>query len=257
MKNTGAAYSGRPKSTAVSRGWLLTLLFVVGLSGMCAAAPYVSLKGQFSVDFPDDWAQVDYVTVDYFLRAMGADASAFNYDAVFAVNKPGQFHENEYVIITLEPVGQLSRRQQDSVVSELSGATPKWDRGNSLVTITDKDDTSPKSNFFALKFYDKGIAQFYFFTPDSTFDRYLPVFQGIVNSFSTENIGSKLPREEVKLADPNKIKEAAKAGPEDDSSGNTLLPFGVSGGGLFIIILLIIIARRKRRSRKSDEKGSL
>jgi hypothetical protein len=230
----------------------LLVLFVIAAvcwAGEVAAVPYVSLRGQFSLDFPDEWAQVDYLTVDYFLQAMGVDSTAYNYDAVFATNKPGQFHDNEYVIVTLEPVGELSRRQQDSVVAELSGVTPQWNRAAGLVTVANEDPTSPKSSYFALKFFDKGIAQFYFFTPDSTFARYRPVFDEILATFSTENIDTKLPREQVKLADPKKIEQAARAGSEDDTSRRSLLPFGVTGGSVVIIIILLMVARRKRRSR--------
>lgn len=229
--------------------WLMLTACLLLLVSAAQAAPYVSLRGQFSVEFPEEWAQVDYLTVDYFLQAMRVDSNAYNYDAVFATNKPGQFHDNEYVIITVEPVGELSRRQQDSVAAELSGVNPKWDRAAGLVTVANDDPTSPKSTFFALKFYNKGIAQFYFFTPDSTFARYRPVFENILASFSTENIDAKLPREQVKLADPGKVKDAVGSGSGDTSSSRRFLPFGVTGGGVVIIIILLMVARRKRRAR--------
>ena len=239
----------RQTGRLVSRLFVLALLFLLLLGTAAQAAPYVSLRGEFSIDLPDDWAQVDYLTVDYFLRAIGADSAAYNYEAVFATNKPGQFHDNEYVILTLEPVGTLSRRAQDSVVADLGVASPKWNRETGLVTVASDDPTSPKSSLFALKFYDKGIAQFFFFTPDSTFARYRPAMDQILASFSTENIETKLPREEVKLADPKKVEDAARSGAGDGASDRSLFPFGIAGGGIVVIIILLTVVRKRRRSR--------
>lgn len=230
------------------------VLLVLAIGGNSAqATTYVSLRGQFSIDFPKDWVQVDYLTVDYFLNAIGADSSAYNYDAVYAINKQGQFHDNEYMILTLEPGGKLSRREQDSVVTELGGGTD-WDRATGLVTIANEDPTSPKSSLFALKFYDKGIAQFYFFSPDSTFAQYLPVFKQVLASFSTENLESKLPREEVKLADPDKIRDGAGSGSTEDSSDRALFSYSVVGSALVVVIVIVsIVARRKRRNHSQPK----
>jgi len=230
----------------------LLVLFLLAFGLARADSTYVSLQGEFYFEYPEDWVQVDYLTVDYYLNAVGADSSAFQYDAVFAANKPGRrFHDNEYVIVTVEPVGNLTQRERDSVVAELADSDPQWDKQNHTVTVIDEDPTSPKASMFVMKFYNKGLAQFYFFAPDSTFADYQPVFNRMVASFSTENVSAMLPKEEVRLADPDRTTGAAPAESvaEESDSGASWLPFG--GIAAVIIVVIIVLARSRKKSAQA------
>lgn len=229
------------------RGLVLIAVATLSLQASAQAdSTYVSLRGGFYFDYPDDWAQVDYLTVDYYLRALGADSSAFDYDAVFAAKKPGgRFHDHEYMILTVEPVGTLTRRQRDSIVAELADVNPQWNKQTNVVTVVNDDPASPKTTMLTMKFYDKGLAQFYFFAPDSTFGAYRPVFDEMVASFSTENVSAMLPKEEVKLADPDRIATGDEEASEDESGESNLIWYAT----LAVIIILMIVIMRKKRAR--------
>ena len=203
---------------------LLLLLLVFAVSAQ--ANTYVSLKGKFYIEYPDTWGQVDYLTTDYFLSMSGAEMEDFDYDAVLALNVVGAFHDNAYLLLSVEPTGKLRRRQVDSVLNEMKeifgedvvyspldlgttdihSSAPVYDRSKGLITVLNditEGQTVVKKSLYAMKFYEHGMAHFYFYCADSLYEEYQPVFESMLKSFSTEDFRSKLPREELTLVDPD------------------------------------------------------
>ena len=84
-----------------------------------------------------------------------------------------------------------------------------------------------------MKFYDQGIANFYFYSPDSMYEDSKPIFANIVESFSTENL---------EAPSTNEVKVAELEDEDDDSS--SMLPVWISLG---VVLLVVITKRRKKR----------
>ncbi|MDZ4722815.1 MAG: hypothetical protein SGI97_02755 [candidate division Zixibacteria bacterium] len=207
---------------------LLALVFgltIILSVDVLAEKPFVSFNGKFYFNYPDNWQQVDYRTVDYFLSQGQSSQQAFNYEAVFAPDTLGPFFEREYLIVTLDTIGMMSQQRIDSVLGELNdnfgdkvkyapvgnymtdlrSNAPVYDQSTQTVSIlTDVTDITDqgsvlKKNLLVLKFYERGIANFYFYASDSIFSTLAPTFKNIVASFSSENVESATPKETVKI----------------------------------------------------------
>jgi len=251
---------------------LLTVLLAVGLAAGSGAPPvqaenYVSWAGGFYITLPDDWTQIDYQTVDAFLLSNQAGRDVLNYDAVFAPKESRPFFVGDYLILTVDTMGELSSRQIDSVLgvmsstfgqdvkyfpvadflSDMKSNSPSYDADRKLVTVVSDivyHDQVTKKLLYMAKFYERGMANFYFYSPDSLFDQSKSLFRGIVETFSTKDIEAAAGKQEVKVAD---IK------PEDvskEKSDNNKIPAVIYAIPGVLIILIIILAVRKKR-RKS------
>ncbi len=241
-----------------------TIVILMLVAAGLQAATYVSLNGKFLITYPDDWDQIDYNTVDLFLTRSGAEQSMFDYDAVFAPKASSPFFSGDYLILTVEKVGELSALGRDSIIQEFgktfkSGITyisgdnftadlqsnvPVYDRNRRIITVVSdvfQGQQPVKKNMIMLKFYDQGIATFYFYSTDSLFESSRRIFEDIAASFSTENIESALPREEVKVADI----ETDPEGKLKQEDSKTLLYLSIA-----VFILLVLVALYARRSRK-------
>lgn len=235
----------------------IALLVVALIVPTVSARNYVSLNGGFFVTYPDDWEQLDYVTVDAFLARRGVEAEMFEYDAVLAPSASSPFFAGDYVIITVDTVGELTEHQIDSVLSQMrddfgAGITfqetdefmvditpdkPCYDKTTKTFAVLNEiqhGEDVTKQNLVMMKFYEKGIVSFFFYSPDSLFKTSTQTFQDIVTSFNTENIEAALPSEELKVAD---IKTDESGNLEPESSRTTLyLSIAV-----FILLGIVII----------------
>ncbi len=238
------------------RTMLLPVIVLMMLVSVAGAKTYVSLNGEFYITYPDEWDQVDYNTVDMFLARSNADQTMFDYDAVFAPSTSMPFFIADYLILTVEKVGELTDKEIDSVLEEYSqtfqnGITyvptdnfladlrsdaPGYDRDNKVVTVLSdilQGQEAVKKNLIMTKFYEHGVATFYFYSTDSLFETSKETFEAIVSSFSTENIQDVIPREEVKVADI----ETDEEGNVKTKRSRTLLYLSIA-----VFILLVIVA---------------
>ena len=207
-----------------ARIFVLPVLALIVMATGVQAKTYVSLNGEFYIEHPDQWEQIDYATVDLFLARSRVEESMYNYDAVFAPTTSTPFFTGTYLILTVEKLEELNDKIVDSVlggfketfktgvtfvpvdnfVADLKSDAPNYDRGSKVPTVLNdiyQGQEAVKKNLVMLKFYDHGIATFYFYSPDSLFENSKEVFEDIVASFGTEDWESRLPREEVKVAD--------------------------------------------------------
>lgn len=244
---------------------LLIIVILTLIPAGLQAATYVSLSGEFYITYPDDWEQVDYNTVDLFLTRSGADQSMYDYDAVFAPKSSSPFFVGDYLIMTVEKMGEFSARGRDSVILEFSktfksGITyvssenliadlesdvPVYDReGKILKVVSDvyQGQQMLKKNMIMLKFYDRGIATFYFYSTDSLFESSRQTFEDIVASFSTEDIESAIPRQEVEVAD---LEMDAEGNIKQDKP-KTILYLSIA---VFILLVLVSVFIRLKRKQ--------
>ncbi len=241
-------------------------LLATGSSALCGT--YVSPKGKFHITYPDGWKQIDYTTVDAFLQMHQAGESVLDYDAAFADSSTIPFFDGVYGILTVDSVGELTDKQIDSVLHALSQIfgknvryfpvsdlnaqqktdEPAYDAASKIVTVISdvvEENMLIKKHAYIMKFYKHGIANFFFYAPDSLFSVTLPTFEQIAQSLSTDNVETAAPKQELKVAEDVQNREMPKS---DDSTVKRTLPF--FGGGLFIIILILVMRMRRKRMHR-------
>ena len=240
---------------------VITLCLLLIFS-VVSAKNYVSLSGRFYVDIPEEWEKVDFKIVDEYLQRNNVGLEGFYYDAVFAPKSNEPFYHGNYLIITYEIKNELNDDQIDSVLNEisrvfgndvkyfpaadyltnLSSNTPVYDKNQKVAyvinDVTQKSE-SFKKNLLFYKFYHRGIAKFYFYSPDSLFQESKHIFEKIISSFSDKNIEEALPKEDVKIADIDTPKE-------DDSSNSSWIAIFIA-----LIVVIIAIARKKKKQKSA------
>ena len=227
-----------------------------------SAGTYVSFKGGFYFEYPENWIQVDYNTADLFLSRSATDPSSMEYEAVFAQAKSSPFFAGEYLILKLDTLEWLYEYKEDSIVEEVeanfgqkllersawdhpsdsSSIVPVYDQENKIILIQSditQDNQVIKRNLFVKKLYDRGVAEFYFFAPVESFESSKDVFKNIVMSFSTENINKALPKEEIKVAEI-----------DDDSDDTRTIMITLAAA---LLIIIAVIMRSKMAAKRKDE----
>jgi hypothetical protein len=240
----------------------LTVLLLLASSLVLAAGPssaeantFVSFNGQFLFSYPETWMQIDYTTAEYYLTR-GKPDQEVDFEAVFSVRETMVLFQGQYLILTVDTLGALTPEQIDSVVAVTSeefkhpvkevssdafmtgscGDSILFDRGNGLLaveTAVQGNEASSRVNLLVMKFYPRGIANFYFYSPETEFAAALTDYRDMVMSFSTENLDQALGRDSVKIAEPKGEREIAS---------KYIFMFA----GLVVIILAILVVRAKR-----------
>jgi len=247
-----------------AKGWgLVVLIGLVVMSTNVVAGTFVSFNGKFSFTYPDSWAQVDYQTAEFYLTR-GDPENEVDFEAVFSEKETFVLFQGQYLILTVDTVGGLSPEQIDSVMADMSEEFDRpinetapevfmtgssrdsimFDRANNLVAIETEvagNDSGPRVNLLVMKFYEQGIANYYFYTPTVEFIPSLPTYRGMVTSFSTQELVDALRSDdEVRIADLDN---------DDDSVGRYSLMFG----GLFIILVIVLAMRIRSRNKKNKQ----
>lgn len=252
----------------LSRLMAIVVLVVLTCVSAGSARSYVSLNGGFYISYPDDWVQVDYNTVDAFLAINDAGSPIFNYEAVFAPDSSRPFIDGQYFILTLDTVGELDSQQIDSVLdemkqtfgkgikyypvgdiqSDLKSRAPEYDSEAKIISVLNDivlRGKTQKQLLLMTKFYDKGIASFYFYSHDSLLEQSRSRFEEIVLSLSTEDIESAFPTEKVSMAD---VEPGQTSGTGDE--GSSILTLGIPFTALFVVIIIVLARRRRRKAQR-------
>ena len=247
-------------STRIAAAAALLVAMAVSMAG--AEQQYVSLNGGFYITIPDSWAQVDYRLVDsYLLQSDTLDSTAFDYEAVFAQKDVPHFFSGEYLILTIDTAGKRKDWQIDSILIDLVEEVgeivhyssiadflaspqlrvPCYDTLTQMVALLDEVSAEVmKKSLSVMKFYDKGIASFYFYVPDSAFESGKTRFEQVLASFSTD-VESALSGETLKVADIDTAAYGKDTGEESGKFKTTYLFYGVA-----LVLILLIIIRRLR-----------
>lgn len=227
--------------------------------GMAYAGTFVSFNGQFHFTYPESWQQVDYRTADYYLNQGRAEDETPTYEAVFVDGKASKVFSGQYLILTVDTLGELTRHEIDSTLdvmavdfhrtleevtadSFLAGWDPEklyYDSTNRAAAVVSElpgEDGSVRFNLMAVRFHKHGIANFYFYCPAEEFAAALPAYKTMVLSLSNENLQDALPHEKAKVA-------------KVDGAGNTWKYLALAGGLLAIIVVAILVFRKKPGSK--------
>lgn len=240
------------------------ILIAAALASPVSAEPYVSLNGNFYIILPDDWEQIDYNTVDMFMQQRGVSIEGLSYEAVFAAKGNSPFFEGNYLILTIDTVGNLNDDQIDSVLNSLrkvfnediqyypvgdllanlDSNTPYYDREKRVAVVLNdltQQEKTFRKNILYYKFYESGVAKFYFYSPDSLMEQSQTLFEEVVASLSTEDIESKLSSDKVEITDV----DGSTSGDDEDNE------FGLPVAIMVALLIVIITAAKRRKSRKN------
>lgn len=246
---------------------LLLGIVILLMAGSTLAENFVSFNGKFYITYPDDWQQIDYLTVDTYLKQAGARRRTLEYEGVFAPAASVPWFSQTYLIMTLDTVSGLTQQRIDSVLlgfedafekprvqrtaatllTDLSYGQLAWDattKTAAVLTEVANETSGNKNTVLVMHFYDRGIVNYFFYATDSTLAINLPKLNGILASFSTENVESAIPRESSKIADPDKM-------PKPADSERKIPIWAPTSGGIVLILIIALAARRKRKSRQS------
>lgn len=233
------------------------------------AGTYKSLNGKFKIEYPEGWIQIDYNTVDLFLGRSGANRQMFDYEAVFAPQESVPFFEKEYLLLKLDRRDNFGQKQIDSSLARLSAlyesqminkpvgdfvaaaraGSPTYDRRHHIATVLNEvvqADGSVVSNLLMMKYYDGGVASFYFYAPEDMLQENLSVFLTIVKSFDTSMLDTDSTGQEVKVADLENIETVTPDMDEVESNYSPLYIFGPLG--FMVIVIVLVLARKKKKS---------
>ncbi len=248
--------NGIGKNSVLGLALAFVLILVLVVSGL--AGDFTSFRGKFHIAYPEGWSQVDYQTANYYMKQTG---SAAEFEVILSAETEATVFEGIYMILTFEPTGELDQQQIDSVVEVVTNSFDRkllnispdafitelhtnnivYDSGNSRLAVTTKlveDNNLVRMNMLAMQFFDQGIANFYFYSPDSLFEGHLEDFKSIVNSFAT-GAAVKKSSEPVKVANLK----------DDDDSG---VPVAVWVGAAVAIGAAIITNRKRSRKKKAN-----
>ncbi len=242
---------------------LSTALIAVTLCaiGMVAVAgEYISWKGSFRIDYPDHFELVDYAVADAYLRAHRAGRTVLDYEAVFADTAAHPFATGQYFVVTVDTMKEVTERVIDSALAELRrtfgedikyfpvadltadlhSTAPSYDADKRLASvisdITQGDEVLKKS-LMLTKFYEDGIATFYFYSPVESFEAGVELMQGVIATFSTENLERVEP---VKIADVDTSRSRPRG------AGGTMSLVLLIGALVVVIVVIVVISRRNK-----------
>jgi len=243
----------------------LALLTLGLLATSASAETFVSYNGRFHFSYPNSWTQIDFTTAQFYLTR-GDTARTVDFEAVFCEKDALVLFQDQYLILTVDTVGDLAPLQIDSVVSGLSTEFKRpvkevstdaflrtycpdsiiFDRAGKRVSIESEvpgDSSGTKNNLLVMSFYDNGIANFYFYCPSIEYVYNLPVYREMAISVSTEPMPASAPTEPVKVADIET---------KSNNSSTYMLFFGVP----FILILIALIVRLRTKRQQANSSNT-
>ena len=226
---------------------------------------YVSLNGNCSIEYPADWYQIPYPEFDRYLDSKNAGRPIYDYDAVFASKEAKPFYLGSYFIMSIERRDKLTKKQIDSVLvslsmnfgegvkyfpvsdflADLKSDKPSYDKETKTVSIYNKivkGSNEIKNSLVMMKFYDYGIATFYFYALGDDFERDKETFRKITESLNSDDIQSKLPKEEVKVAEIDTSKKVFAV--SESNKSNWVIYFSLA------VVIMVVLMRLKRKKNR-------
>ena len=236
------------------RGTLLILILVAAAAVLFAAPAearhYVSFMGDFYFSYPDDWVQVDHRIVDAHLIQNKAGETTLDYEAAFAPVESVPFFAGPYFILTVDTTGGgYTDAEIDSAVTAMGGKfgrkvkyfpvadfladlksnAPAYDEEMQTISVVNdivEQGEIIKKHLLVMKFFEQGVATFYFYAPVDAFEQAEGVFNEVLASFHSGDVDAVLPKEDVTVAEVD----------FEDSDGG-----GASGGVSPVLIIVIIV----------------
>ncbi len=246
---------------------LLILLLAVSAFASDSTNYYVSLKGNFYFSYPPDWEQLDYLLLDVFLEQRGAGDLLFDYEAGFYKEGSVPFYRGPYFILTVDSSDAFTQHEIDSTLNtlrqsfgegikyypvadfmaNLESNTPVYDSERKLATVMSEISDGvevTKKHLLMMKFFEQGLASFYFYSPDSLFAVSKDIMNQVIETFTYGNVDNVLPTEEVEVAD---INEALREEARNGSVTTWIIP----AVAVFLIVVYVIYRYRKKPTHRN------
>ncbi len=257
---------------------VIALLLLIGSAGR--AENFVDWKAGFWFAVPEGWEKVDYGLVDRYLAYMDTSMEVFDYEAVFAPSTSDPFNKDAYLVIKFDSTGKLSDKETDSILngiadayateifeapivslmSDLIPGKPRVNRNRRVVSVLADMAYRPgavKKIWQYMQLNDRGIITFFFYSPDSTYEKNKPVFDEIVKSVSFDNLRAAAVGEELTFTDiggenvsPPETEYSGREGNregaqngETDSGRNIAIAVGI------VIVILVVLRMRKKKPK--------
>jgi len=224
------------------------------LIGSIRAEVFESYNGRFYIEYPENWTQIDYVTAQFYIQQSAGTAE---FEAVFATAEANPWFTGPYLIVTVDTVGELSEDELEEVLEnmEASFERARVDRtieefmnspqpeiiafdqeARTTLTISEVGDTSGvvRISLLAARYYRHGVANFFFYAPESLFAAALPAFKQAITSFT---VGAP----PTEAAQPVKVADIESR----QNNGGTSRTALFVGLGAVLLVLIILFVKRK------------
>lgn len=261
---------------------VLVSIFAIGV----AAKTFVDWRGEFKIEYPDQWTQVPYEEVNRFLALRGIHPDDFDFDVVLAERGDSGFVDEAYVFVMVEKVGRLNRSQKDSAMAEMALEfnlnsvaeqkvinqpskeipinRPLYDSDyNTVISKTIVEDDSKSIVILDMRrFYDNGIAVFICHSPLNEYINNKSVFIKLIKSFSTKNLKEATASDSVHVVDLTErdtVRIDTSDGPAEtpsettpeEATGSTsnavTYEFIVLAIAVVVLIFVFLVFRKKKK----------
>lgn len=247
---------------------LVAAALLLAAAATAQAGTYVSLQGNFYFEYPEDWLHLDHKIVDKYLLAANAGEPLFEYEAAFSPITQVPFFTGPYFILEVDTAtGGFTQKQIDSVLTEMGrlygkdvkyfpvadfladmkSNEPSWDAETKTISVVSdivERGEILKRHLLVHKFYEGGIATFYFYAPDSVFEDAEQIFNNVLASFHYGDVESMLPKENLRVADLD-LDEEGKPVRQPDAETTRWLPWAL------LVVVVVILGYRIARRRRS------
>jgi hypothetical protein len=230
---------------------LVCLLSMLVSPAIINAKTYINWNSEYYINYPDNWYQVPYGTVDFFLTTQDVDPETYTYDVVLAQSGDPAFFNMPYAFLHSQPVGELNKKEIDSVLSKLSKdyernfalARPVYDKSLKAVAVKSRitSDITDKYLLEIRKFFKNGVFILLGYTPIDSLAEAQKVFLEMLNSFSDKNLDAVAPKDSFKVVDLSSRKAPSY---NDEEFPEPATEKGMSDRTkriIYIVILIVIV----------------
>ena len=243
---------------------LMMLMVTAATAGSLSAANFVDWKGGFWFTVPEGWDKVDYRLVDRYLSMADTSRDVFDYEAVFAPASSIFFSEDAYMVVTFDSTGPLTQQGVDSVLNQISESyaevvddapivqlmsdlvpgKPVISRAEKAISVLSRMAYRPdamKTLWLYMRLNDRGLISLYFYSPDSTYQRNKPAFDGVVSTLSFANLKEAAGQEALTFTDIGGDQVASPEASSDIGETGSSSARGIAGIRNVILIVVIVV----------------
>lgn len=243
---------------------LLCSLSLVIYPAPASAKTYINWNAGYYIIYPEDWYQVAFGTVDFFLNSQNVNPETYTYDAVLAQSGNPAFFKVPYAFLHFQPVGELSDKEIDSALDKLSkefghswteGSLkdtnrnflmehPVYDKSMKAVVIKSRitSEVTDKYMLEIHKFFKNGVFVLLGYSPKESYNEAKKIYLSMLQSFSDENLESVAPKDSFKIVDISGRKAPTYNDEDFPEPGSKENMSDQTKRIIYIVILVVIVA---------------
>lgn len=263
----------------------LALVFIISSSALAedaenaetaeTAGNYVNWGKKYYITIPGDWRQIERSNVESFLQLHGKNPEEVDFDIFLCPKDASPFYSQAYVFISAEQLANSVSfadsiyagmgREFDKLINEAADAgpisrmksrVPVYDKSTQTITQVSELNTQGQNQIMTLvmKFYDYGIATFYYYTTADKYEGFKDKFKEISDSFSGEDLEEAAGVDKPNIVDVSDINaqtntsEAVQIAEEDPGESKVIFPLAITIS--LAMVALVVIRKRRQRLAK-------